>query len=596
MVLAIGLGRLAVAFFQTQVLKNDAYALQSDANRLRPLPVPAPRGTIFDRNGKVVADNVPGYALSLLPAPADTIRRMLERLSDVLGLTPERIDALLERRRKNPHQPLLVSGDLTFEQVSAIEERRWMFPGIFIDVRPKRRYVGGPAVAHLVGYVAEISEAELELPEFEGYTAGQQIGKQGLERQYERILAGKPGVRYVEVDALGRIVGEFAPRTAVPPEAGGDIHLYIDLDLQRWIAEIFPDSMRGAVVAVEPGTGHVLALYSNPAYDPNAFVGGVSPSLWAQLNTDAGRPLLHRATSGVYPPGSAFKIVTAAIALEQGVIDPKAVMPTPCRGGFQYGNRFFRCWDAAGHGYLDLPGAIAKSCNVYFYQVGLRIGLNRLLEEATRLGFSRRASIDLPDEARGTFPEGPEYFRTRFGWDPTPAEVLSLSIGQGPNAQTPLKLAHFFAAIARDGRIPPPRIAAVGPPAKPSDPGGLELDISAATLEMLREGLRRVVAPGGTAHMSSLEHWELMGKTSTSQNPHGPPHAWFVGLAGPRGGEPEIAIAAVVEFGESGARAAAPIVAKAADYYLRRKYGMPVDTIQTLREHLLAGRPAPWAR
>jgi len=594
-VLLAGLGVLVYGFFQTQILRSDTYVLQSDANRLRPIPIPAPRGTIFDRNGRIVAENIPGYALSILPAPRDTIRSTLERLAPILGLTEARIEQLMQRQRALPGQPLLVASDLTFEQVSALEERHFMFPGVYIDQRPKRHYPAGEAIAHVIGYVAEISEAELARPEFQDYSMGQLIGKTGLERQYERRLAGRPGVRYVEVDALGRIVGEYMPRTKVPAVPGEDLRLYLDLDLQEWIAKIFPEGMRGAVVAIEPKTGHVLAMYSSPGFDPNALVGGADPAYWRELNSDEGRPLLHRAAAGLYPPGSTFKLATAAIALELKLLDPNAVMPIPCRGGMQYGNRYFRCWESRGHGYLTLAEAIAHSCNVYFYQVGIQIGLERFLREASRLGFGRKTGVDLPSELEvaGSFPDEPGWWRRRFGYNATPTEVLSLAIGQGPNDQTPLKMAHFAAALASDGRLPPPRIAVDSTPPDPEE--GINLNISKENLAHIREGMRRVVSPGGTAYLSSLEHWELLGKTGTSQNSHGKDHAWFIGIAGPKGGAPEIALSAIVEFGESGSRTAAPLVAKAADYYLRRKYGMPVDSVQTLREHLMVGRPAPWA-
>lgn len=587
--LILGLGWLCVTFFQTQVLKNTAFALQSDANRLRPLPVLAPRGAIFDRHGEIVAENVPGYALSLLPAPRDSIRAKLERIAPLIGLSEQQVEALMLRRSRGTGQPLIVAANLTFDQLAALEEWRAFLPGMVIEMQPKRHYPAGAVIGHLVGHVGEVGEAELERPEFSDYVPGQSIGKSGLERQYEALLAGQPGTRFVEVDALGRIVGELQARRMVEPVPGQDINLTLDLDLQRWIADIFPDTMRGALVAIEPRTGEVLALYSNPGYDPNDFVGGISPERWRQLNTDPAKPLLHRAVTGLYPPGSTFKIFTAALGLELGVVDPMAVMPIPCRGGMQYGDRYFRCWNRTGHGALDMAGAIQHSCNVYFYQLGLKIGLDRLLAEATRLGFSKPTGIDLPVEQRGNFPDGPEWYRRRFGWLPTPTEVLSLAIGQGANDQTALKMAEFFAALAGDGTVPAPRLARDGPVSE-----GLNLHIAPAHLAILRDGLRRVTSEGGTAHMASLEHWEFIGKSGTSQNPHGKDHGWFAAIAGPRGGEPEIALAAIVEFGERGSTTA-QYVAKAADYYLRRKHGMPTDTIQTLREHLLARRPAPWA-
>lgn len=587
--LVLGLGWLVFNFFQTQVLKNTAYALQSDANRLRPLPVQAPRGTIFDRNGEIVAENVPGYGLSLLPASRDSIRAKLERIAPLIGLSESQVESLMARRRRAPNQPLIVSANLTFEQMAALEEWRPFLPGILIEVQPKRHYPAGEVIGHLVGHVGEIDEAELARPEFSDYLPGQAIGKSGLERQYEVLLAGQHGTRYVEVDASGRIVGELQGRRVIDPIPGQDIELTLDLELQKWVARIFPDSLRGALVAIQPRTGEILAMYSNPGYDPNDFVGGISPDVWRRLNSDPAKPLLHRAATGLYPPGSTFKIFTAALGLDLGVLDPQAVMPIPCRGGMQYGNRYFHCWNRNGHGALDLAGAIQHSCNVYFYQLGLKIGLERLLTEATRLGFSTPTGVDLPTERRGNFPDGPEWYRRRFGWTPTSAEVLSLAIGQGANDQTPLKMAHLFAALAGDGTIPAPRLA------RHAEAGeGMNLQIAPQHLALLREGLRRVTAQGGTAFSASLEHWDFIGKTGTSQNSHGKDHGWFAGMAGPRGGELEIAVATILEFGEKGS-IAAQYAAKAADFYLRRRYGIPVDTIQTLGEHLEARKPAPWA-
>lgn len=590
-VLVLLLGGLVFSFFQTQVLQNPAYALQSEKNRLRPLTVPAPRGTIFDRNGRIVADNVPGYALSLLPAPQDSMRTSLERLAPLLDLMPPEIEDLMTRRRRNPAQPLIVSGDLSFEQVSAVEERRPLFPEVLIEMRPRRRYPAGPAAAHLVGYVGEISEGELNLPAFRGYAPGRLVGKAGVEREYESRLAGVEGVRYVEVDALGRIVGDFAPQPAVPPIPGADLHLNIDLDLQEWIAKVFPAGFKGAVAVVEPGTGDVLALYSAPSYDPNEFVGGVEPDRWRQLQTDSTRPLLNRATSGLYPPGSTWKLAAAVIGLELGVVDPSETMPIPCRGGMRYGNRYFRCWNPAGHGSLDLAGALRNSCDVYFYQLGLKIGLQKMLEEGTRLGFSQSTGVDLPSDASGHFPPGLDWYRRRFNMTPTESEVLSLSIGQGANDQTALRMAEFYAALAGGGSVPAPRIAADSP-AVHGD--GWDLPVSTETLDWLMRGLHGVTAPGGTAAGSALEHWDWVGKTGTSQNPHGDDHGWFVGMAGPFGGPKEVVVATIVEAGKSGSDTA-QYGAKIADYYLRRKHGIPVDTIQTLREHWLHGRPAPWA-
>jgi penicillin-binding protein 2 len=586
------LGGLTFAFFHTQVLRNPAYAMQSDQNRLRPLTLLAPRGTILDRKGRILADNVPGYALSVLPAPRDSIRATLGRLAPFLDLSEDRIDGLMERRRRRPQEQLVVSTDLSFDRISAIEERRPMFPRVLIQMRPKRNYPAGPAAAHLLGYVGEISERELEDSAFAGYRSGQVIGKAGVERQYEDRLAGTPGVRYVEVDALGRILGAFAGQDNVMPVPGDSIQLTVDLELQEWLARIVPDTARGAIVALDPQNATVLALYSSPSFDPNEFTGVVPPERWSALTRDPAKRLLDRAINGLYPPGSTWKLATAAIALELGVIRPEQTLPLACRGGMQYGNRYFRCWERAGHGYVDLAEAVKVSCDVYFYQVGLQIGLRRLLDEGTRLGFARATGVDLPAERAGHFPPDADWYERRFGWAPTEAEVLSLAIGQGANDQTPLKMAQFFVALAGDGTAPVPRVTLEGPEPEASP---LDLHVSPRSLRALREGLRRVVTQGGTAYGSMLEHWDWMGKTGTSQNPHGADHGWFVGIGGPRDGPPEVVVAAIIEAGEHGSDVA-QYAAKAADYYLRKRHDMPTDTIQTLREHWQAGRYAPWSQ
>jgi penicillin-binding protein 2 len=592
LILVILMGVLAVALFRAQVVRGSTWALQSDSNRLRVLTVPAPRGTVFDRFGEVVADNVPAYSVSLFPAPSDSIRASLERLAPLLDLPDERIDALVERARTNRRLPLLVTASADYEAIAGLEERRAEFPGIFLEMRPHRRYLGGAALGHVLGYVGEVSAAELESPAFEDYEQGMIVGKDGLERQYEHRLQGAQGVRYVEVDAVGRVVGSFEGQAAADATPGRDLHLHLDLGLQHYIHAIFPDTLRGAVVALNAEDGGILALYSAPSFDPNEFVGGISRTRWEELNRDVQRPLYNRATVGRYPPASTWKLATAAIGLELGVVGPEEVMPQACFGSFGFQGVTRRCWRPEGHGHLDLAGAIAQSCNVWFYQLGVRIGLERLVAEGSRLGFDGRCGVDLPQESAGVFPESLDWWQRVYGYRPFENEVLSMAIGQGPNDQTPLKMAQFYLALARDGSAPQPRLIRSDLEAG----GGNEawsLDLGEASLEALREGLRQVTA-SGTARLSSLEHWDLIGKTGTAQGTplQEKPHSWFAGMAGPRGGEPEMVVVVLLEEGETGA---APLAAKAADYHLRRKYGIPVDTIQTLGEHFAAGVPAPWA-
>jgi penicillin-binding protein 2 len=496
---------LGATFFRTQVLRTHDFVLRADDNRMRVIPVAAPRGAVFDRHGALIAETVTSYSLHLEPTSTDSARVALLLMQPALGFSGAQIAAVIEQLEARPGEPVLVSASLGFDQVAWVEENRTDLPRLLLEAYPRRHYPDAQAFAHLIGHVAEISRAELDdSVSWPGYRMGQIVGKAGVERQYESVLGGRLGERYVEVDARGRVVGNIAPRAAKPPVIGTGIELTIDVELQRFIHSIFPKGLGGAAVAMVPSTGEVLALYSYPTYDPNGLIGGVDPVLWEELNRDARRPLLNRATAGIYPPGSTWKLATAIIGLEKEIVRQGSRMPIGCSGGMSYAGRYSRCWRQEGHGVLDLAAAIAHSCNVYFYQLGIWLGLNQLTREGTRLGFSRRTGIDLPSENVGTFPADVDWYRGRFGWSPTPSEVMSLAIGQGPNAQTPLRMAQFFAALAGDGTAPPPRLrkASEPPPAPETD-----LKLRPETLEVLRTGLARVLEPGGTAYMSSLRRW-----------------------------------------------------------------------------------------
>ncbi|MDT8369598.1 MAG: penicillin-binding protein 2 [Longimicrobiales bacterium] len=595
--LVFALGLLGVSFFRVQVLASSDYALTARNNRLRQIELPAPRGTIFDRNGRVVVDNVPGYAVTILPGPRDTIAATLDRLAPILGLTPRRVEELRSRIAGNRH--LVVDADVAFERVSRLEERRPDFPGVHIETRPRRRYFGGAAVGHIVGYLGEISREQLSDSLFPGYRQGMVIGQGGLEREYEVELQGETGYRLVEVDALRRIVGDFAGQEGLAARPGEDLHLSLDLGLQEFIHEIFPAGKTGAVVALDPADGSVLALYSAPSYDPNLFLGDQRNAAFAALIEDEARPLFNRAIQGTFAPASTWKLATAAMAIDLGLIDADTHMEEPCRGGMMFGNSWKACHKVDGHGDVDLTGAIAGSCNVYFYQVGMKIGLTRYLELANELGFNTPCGIDLPGERASVFPQGPEYWERVFGYTPRDGETLNLAIGQGPNSQTPLKMAQFYVALARDGSAPVPRLVPDPPGDRTATPGeAWRLEISEGALHAIRDGMRAVTSPGGTAWLSSLELWDLIGKSGSGQNPRGLTDAWFAGMAGPHGEDPEIVIIALVEDvpeGQGGSSISGPIVAKAADYYLRSKRGIEVPEVQTLREHIQTGPWPAWA-
>ncbi|HEX9108767.1 MAG TPA: penicillin-binding transpeptidase domain-containing protein, partial [Longimicrobiales bacterium] len=366
-VLALGFGLMKL-----QVLDVRDYATMARENRLRSVVIPAPRGTIYDRHGAVIAENVVGYQVMLMPAPRDTLAAQLARLRNVLGLSDGDIQSAFKRWRREPHLPMVVLPDASPVAVARMEERRFLYPQVLVSAYPKRHYPAGDAVGHFIGYVSEINERELANPRFAGYKQGRWIGQSGLEASYEKRLGGEPGMQFLEVDAVGHIRRWLPEQMGVPPLPGKDLQLYLDLDLQRYIQHIFPDTMNGAMVAIDPATGGVLAYFGSPGYDPNAFIGGISSTVWNALRNDPRVPLLDRAGGASQPPGSTYKLVVAAMGLELGAIKPNEIMPIPCTGGMSYQGRYARCWDHKGHGYLNLPGAIEKSCDVYFYQVGIR--------------------------------------------------------------------------------------------------------------------------------------------------------------------------------------------------------------------------------
>jgi len=557
-------GILMLSFFRVQILGHGKYQLQSETNRLRPIPLPAPRGVIYDRNGRVLAENVPGYTVSLLPGPEANLRSTLARIASIANIDSAGIERVLQRARRAPYQPALVLGDAPFTVVSALEERRVAIPGLLIQAEPKRFYPDTAVVAHLIGYVGEVTEAERASSRFAAVRLGGLVGKYGLELEYDDTLRGSEGLRFVEVSAKGQMVRDAEAAANLNPVPGKDLHTTIDLDLQLFISRIFPGGQRGAVIALNPNTGEVLALYSAPGFDPNAFVGGISATYWRSLNESPAHPLLDRAIQARYPPGSTWKLAVAAMALKRGIVGSRSKMPIPCRGGLQYGNRYFRCWNARGHGDLTLTEAIAQSCDVYFYQLGIKLGVSSLLEDANAWGFRGRTGIDLPGELPSEFPTGPEYYDRLYGprrW--TSAVALNLAIGQGENAQTLVQMVRLYQQLASDGNMRTPFVV------RPASAGAasaenVSLDLSAEQLATLRRAMIAVVEQG-TARGSRLASLSIAGKTGTAQNPHGPNHGWFIGFAPPE--KPEIVVGAIVEFAREGPYVA-PLVSRTIAHYL----------------------------
>jgi penicillin-binding protein 2 len=444
-----------------------------------------------------------------------------------------------------------------------------VLPGLVIQSEPKRLYPAGKAVAHLVGYVSEVTENDLTAQRYPGAELGTIVGKAGLERQYDDTLRGIEGVRYMEVNARGRLVREDAGGASLPPTSGRPIFTTIDLELQRYIDSIWPAGTRGAMVAMTPG-GQVRALYSAPSYDPNVFVGGISRANWRALNEDEARPLLNRAIQTRYPPASPFKLAIGAMALKRGLIGLDTHMPTPCRGGMRLGNRVFRCWKKEGHGSLDLIGAVAKSCDVYFYQVGLRLGLKAIMEDGMLMGFRDPSGIDLENEKNPIWPASTAYFDKLYGpryWSP-PATTLNFSIGQGEITETLINMLRFYEGLASDGQSSTPYIV------RPTSTESVDLGLTPGQLDGLRHALIAVVEQG-TAAASRRKDLAVAGKTGTAQNSHGKDHGWFIGFA--PADKPELIIGAIMEFAEHGS-SVAPYVVRV----LRRQLLGP-DTVGTIK-------------
>ena len=551
------------AFFRTQVLQNAQYVLQSETNRLREVPLPAPRGIIYDRNGKVIAENVPGYSVSMLSPTADSLRVVLRRLSETIPLSGDQIDLAVRRYRRAPNRPTVILPDAPFDVVSVLEEHRVQFPGLIIQSAPKRHYPDGAAVASFVGYTGEITEQELSSRQYRGYKAGQQVGKGGLEKEYEDRLRGKEGTRFVEVDARGRVVREAGARQDLLPEGAPPLYTNIDLDLQEFTVGLFGDSLQGGAIALDPQTGAVLALHSAPTFDPNRFIGGIPPDYWHDLTTDARRPLYNKVIQGRYPPGSTWKLATATWALQNHIATLDDVMPVPCTGGFQFGDRYFHCWEKKGHGSITLAEAIVKSCDVYFYQLGLKIGLQRLIQGGVALAFRDKTGIDLPNESSPNFPYAVDYYNRRFGarnWNNS--VVLNLAIGQGENSQTIASMARFYTALATDGEESRPEIVRQAQPYR----------TRIFTLDSVQfAGLRRAmmgVVSRGTAAGEQIAGLVLAGKTGSAQNTEDPEHthSWFVGFA--PADHPKIVVAVLIEHGGHGGHAAR-LAAAIVQHYLK---------------------------
>ncbi|BBO78973.1 penicillin-binding protein 2 [Desulfosarcina widdelii] len=569
-----------------QVIEGHELRRLSEINSIRLKSVDAPRGLIYDTHHRLMADNRPSYDLSVIVKDAKPLEETIAKLARYTGIDEAELwESMQQQKGKRAYKPVLLKSDIGRDALAAIEVNRWDLPGIVVNVSPRRDYIFSPSAAHILGYMGEISEKELKSGRYEDCRTGDFIGKYGIERENEHWLRGKRGGQQVEVNATGQVVRVISTVDATP---GHNIFLSIDQMLQQKAEQLLAD-WAGAAVAVEPSTGQVLAMASSPSYDQNAFITGLSHDAWNALITDPQRPLSNKAIQAEYPPASTYKIIAAAAGLEEGVIDANTTHF--CPGFLKFGNRTYRCWKKWGHGEVDVYKALKESCDVYFYKVGQELGVDRLAWYARAFGLGEPTGIDLPHEEGGLIPTA-RWKKKRTGISWQKGETLSVVIGQGFNLTTPLQMAMVAAAVGNGGTRYRPRIVktirtADGQVVYQSSPEVVgRLPISASTLQMVQEGLFKAVnEPHGTAYASRLDAVAMCGKTGTAQvvgrkeedadgEGEGEPikdHAWFVAYA-PRQ-NPVIAVAVLIEHGEHGSSAAAPVAAEMIRTYIAGQNG-----------------------
>jgi penicillin-binding protein 2 len=598
---------LIVRLFYLQVIEGAEYRRLSAINSIRLQSVDAPRGLIFDRHGQLLVDNRPAFDLSIIPKDAKPIKGTLATLSRHTKIPQVELETQLAKYRSHAsYKPVPLMGDIGRDMLAAVEVHRFELPGIRVDVRPRRNYLEERFATHVLGYLGEISEEELAAGICEDCRGGDYVGKTGLERSLESFMRGRRGGRQVEVDAAGQVVRVLKTVDAQP---GKNIFLTIDAELQT-VAQTQLEGKAGAVVGVDPNTGEVLCMASSPTFDQNVFITGVSHEVWQKLASDPYRPFENKAVQAEYPPASTFKIVTAIAGLEEGVID--ATTTFDCPGYLHFGNRTFRCWRQAGHDTVNVVKALTESCDVFFYHVGIELGIDRLAWYAKACGLGNPTGVGLYPEGRGLIPTA-AWKKKRMGVAWQGGETLSVAIGQGYDLATPLQLAMLVAAVANGGtRLRPTLVKSIkstdGDIVTQAEPEAVgQLPVSPANLALVRQGLWNVVNHHkGTAYKSRIEGVEMCGKTGTAQvvgrkpgvtlseeelAEHLKPHAWFVGYA--PAVDPKIAVAVIIENGEHGSSAAAPVVSAVIRHYLLGPEPAPEETPGAVAGTKREGTPRP---
>jgi penicillin-binding protein 2 len=582
---------LAFGFWNMQIVQVSYYQQRSDQNRVREIPLIAPRGRIYDREHRVLADNRPSYNIILIRENSPhTVEQTAALLSSGISMSKDEVLESINRsiRRHVPKfRPIVLKEDVSVDDIAYVKSHRYELPEIAVELQPRRRYFEGQLAAHAMGYVSEVTEAELTTPEFVNFKSGDQVGKTGLERQYNNLLVGQDGFKRVIVNSFGREMGQLEEQ---PYVAGNDLVTTIDLDLQR-AAEDMVGERSGAVVALDPRTGEILAMVSRPAYDPNLFATRISPVDWNNLITDPRKPMQNRAIQSRFSPGSVFKVFMAAAGLEAGTLN--ALRSVYCPGYASFYGHTFACDKHEGHGTLSLHDAIVTSCNVFFYNVGNELGISRIYQYATMMGLGRKSSIDLPNEDSGLIPS--EAWKQRVykaKW--YAGETISVAIGQGYVSITPLQAAWAMGGLTTGGRLKQPHFVKPEQLKKLSLPANeiLEEDypIHQSTVDIVTRAMWGVVnEQGGTGFRARIEGFDVAGKTGTAQvvgkqaNLKGQAYkdnSWFVGFAPSR--NPEIVVAAFIENGGWGAEAAAPVAHAVLETYYKKKLGQFDGKVTTI--------------
>ncbi len=576
-IFSILLGRL----WFLQFIDSDRLKEMSENNRLRFIPVAASRGTLLDRNGHVLVNNTPSYSLAVIPNEVKDRDSLLDTLGRILKIDRSELLSKWEKGMgRAKYFPIVLASGISRDHMEFFEENSIRLTGIEVEVKPVREYPNGTFASHLLGYIGEISDKELSSPEFSEYNSGDYLGKSGIERSFEQYLHGEDGGRQIEVNARGRYLRTISESMPVP---GQSIMLTIDKNLQSQAEKALGDRAAAAVV-MEVNSGEILAFASSPGFDPSLFSGRMPPDKWDAYLKDKRHPLENKALKGQYPPGSTFKIITALAGLAEGMIDERTTVN--CNGEYQLGNNKFRCWNRKGHGNVNLKGAMRESCDVYFYVLGERLGVDRIARYAKMFGLGEAMKCGLENEKSGFVPTS-EWKEKKFGKKWYKGETLPVSIGQGYLLMTPIQLAAMSAGVATNGKIYRPHLVKKildkdGKTVKEFLPELIrQVDLKPEHFRMVREGLSAVVnEPKGTGAAARLYEVKVAGKTGTSQvvklkDSRGAvpyehrDHALFVAFA--PYDNPEVAVAVVVEHGEHGGAAAAPVAGQILRSYFESK-------------------------